>query len=72
MVGVVILYGRRVVSSGACFSSRFVNAFAHCGAVEAVGIITDRDTGRSKGFGFVNDVRRGCGQSERAIEWVAA
>ena len=28
-------------------------AFAHCGAVEAVAIITDRDTGRSKGFGFV-------------------
>src|SRR5438093_802734 len=28
-------------------------AFAHCGAVEAVSIITDRDTGRSKGFGFV-------------------
>jgi cold-inducible RNA-binding protein len=29
------------------------DAFAHCGAVEAVSIITDRDTGRSKGFGFV-------------------
>ena len=29
------------------------DAFAHCGAVEAVTIITDRDTGRSKGFGFV-------------------
>ena len=28
-------------------------AFAHYGAVEAVSIITDRDTGRSKGFGFV-------------------
>ena len=28
-------------------------AFAHCGAVEAVSIITDRETGRSKGFGFV-------------------
>src|SRR5262245_643219 len=28
-------------------------AFAQCGAVEAVTIITDRDTGRSKGFGFV-------------------
>jgi len=28
-------------------------AFAQCGAVEAVSIITDRDTGRSKGFGFV-------------------
>jgi RNA recognition motif-containing protein len=28
-------------------------AFAHCGGVEAVSLITDRDTGRSKGFGFV-------------------
>ena len=29
------------------------DAFAPYGAVEAVTIITDRDTGRSKGFGFV-------------------
>jgi cold-inducible RNA-binding protein len=29
------------------------DAFARFGAVEAVSIITDRDTGRSKGFGFV-------------------
>ena len=29
------------------------DAFAQYGAVEAVSIITDRDTGRSKGFGFV-------------------
>ena len=29
------------------------DAFAQCGAVEAVALITDRDTGRSKGFGFV-------------------
>jgi cold-inducible RNA-binding protein len=29
------------------------NAFAQHGPVEAVAIITDRDTGRSKGFGFV-------------------
>lgn len=28
-------------------------AFAECGAVESVKIITDRETGRSKGFGFV-------------------
>ena len=28
-------------------------AFAQHGPVEAVAIITDRDTGRSKGFGFV-------------------
>jgi cold-inducible RNA-binding protein len=29
------------------------DAFAHVGTVEAVSIISDRDTGRSKGFGFV-------------------
>jgi cold-inducible RNA-binding protein len=29
------------------------NVFEQCGAVESVSIITDRDTGRSKGFGFV-------------------
>ena len=33
--------------------SDITNAFAQCGAVEAVSIITDRDSGRSKGFGFV-------------------
>src|SRR6266568_826733 len=27
--------------------------FEQCGAVESVSIITDRDSGRSKGFGFV-------------------
>ena len=27
--------------------------FADCGSVDSVKIITDRDTGRSKGFGFV-------------------
>jgi RNA recognition motif-containing protein len=27
--------------------------FGQCGAVDSVKIITDRDTGRSKGFGFV-------------------
>lgn len=28
-------------------------AFSQCGTVDSVNIITDRDTGRSKGFGFV-------------------
>jgi RNA recognition motif-containing protein len=27
--------------------------FAECGTVESARVITDRDTGRSKGFGFV-------------------
>lgn len=29
------------------------DAFAECGTVESARIITDRDSGRSKGFGFV-------------------
>jgi RNA recognition motif-containing protein len=29
------------------------DAFAQCGTVQSARIITDRDTGRSKGFGFV-------------------
>ncbi len=28
-------------------------AFAQCGTVNSAKVITDRDTGRSKGFGFV-------------------
>lgn len=30
-----------------------LDSFAQCGTVSSVKIITDRDTGRSKGFGFV-------------------
>jgi cold-inducible RNA-binding protein len=33
--------------------SEISSAFERCGAVESVSIISDRDTGRSKGFGFV-------------------
>jgi cold-inducible RNA-binding protein len=33
--------------------TEITNTFQQFGAVESVSIITDRDTGRSKGFGFV-------------------
>ena len=33
--------------------SDITSAFEGCGSVESVSIITDRETGRSKGFGFV-------------------
>lgn len=33
--------------------SALSDAFAACGTVTSAKIITDRDTGRSKGFGFV-------------------
>ncbi len=29
------------------------STFSKCGTVDSVNVITDRDTGRSKGFGFV-------------------
>jgi RNA recognition motif-containing protein len=29
------------------------SAFAECGHVESAAVVTDRDTGRSRGFGFV-------------------
>jgi RNA recognition motif-containing protein len=34
-------------------SERLREAFAACGAVESATVVTDRDTGRSRGFGFV-------------------
>ena len=40
------------------------NLFEQAGQVESVNIITDRDTGRSKGFGFVE---MGAEDAEKAI-----
>jgi cold-inducible RNA-binding protein len=40
------------------------NLFSQVGAVESVSIITDRDTGRSKGFGFVS---MGADEADKAI-----
>jgi RNA recognition motif-containing protein len=34
-------------------NERLRELFAECGAVESATIVTDRDTGRSRGFGFV-------------------
>jgi RNA recognition motif-containing protein len=34
-------------------SQTLSDAFAECGTVESASVITDRDSGRSKGFGFV-------------------
>ena len=41
-------------------------AFAEYGAVDSAKIITDRETGRSKGFGFVEMSDQGA--AEKAIE----
>ena len=41
------------------------NLFEQVGEVESVNIITDRDTGRSKGFGFVE---MGNEEADKAIE----
>ena len=40
------------------------NLFSQVGSVESVSIITDRDTGRSKGFGFVS---MGSDDADKAI-----
>jgi RNA recognition motif-containing protein len=34
-------------------NERLREAFAACGQVESASVVTDRDTGRSRGFGFV-------------------
>jgi cold-inducible RNA-binding protein len=34
-------------------TERLREAFAACGNVESASVVTDRDTGRSRGFGFV-------------------
>jgi RNA recognition motif-containing protein len=34
-------------------TERLREAFAACGTVESASVVTDRDTGRSRGFGFV-------------------
>jgi len=40
--------------------------FEPYGTLESVSVVTDRDTGRSRGFGFVEMADRG--QAEKAIE----
>lgn len=41
------------------------DTFADCGTVQSTKIITDRDTGRSKGFGFVE--MSSSGEAQKAI-----
>ena len=48
--------GRRLFIGNLPFSATeqvLLDTFSQCGTVESAKIITDRDTGRSKGFGFV-------------------
>jgi RNA recognition motif-containing protein len=39
------------------------NLFSQSGAVESVSLVTDRDTGRSRGFGFVEMASRAEGEA---------
>jgi len=42
------------------------DAFGNCGTVESVNVIMDRDTGQSKGFGFVEMSSEG--EAQKAIQ----
>jgi len=43
-----------------------IDRFSQCGTVETAKVITDRDTGRSKGFGFVEMASES--EAQEAIE----
>lgn len=48
--------GKKLYVGNLSFNSTeetLTNAFSECGTVESARLITDRDTGRSKGFGFI-------------------
>ena len=48
--------GKKLYVGNLSFSTtdqNLVDTFSQCGTVESAKVITDRDTGRSKGFGFV-------------------
>lgn len=47
--------------------SDVTSTFQQCGAVESVSVITDRDTGRSKGFGFVVMEEEGANKAIEAL-----
>ncbi len=42
------------------------DTFSQCGTVDSVKVITDRDTGQSKGFGFVE--MSSDGEAQKAIQ----
>ncbi len=42
------------------------DTFSQCGTVDSVNVITDRDTGQSKGFGFVE--MSSDGEAQKAIQ----
>jgi RNA recognition motif-containing protein len=51
-----VILGKKLYVGNLPFSatdSSLSDTFAQCGSVESSKIITDRETGRSKGFGFV-------------------
>ena len=48
--------GRKLYVGNLPFSvteESLIDKFSQCGTVDSAKLITDRDTGRSKGFGFV-------------------
>lgn len=54
-------------------SENLSEAFADCGTVQSARVITDRDSGRSKGFGFVemstNEEAQACIDRFNGADW---
>lgn len=61
--------GRKVYVGNLPFSATeqmLRETFSQCGTVDSVTMVTDRDTGQSKGFGFVE--MSSAGEAQKAIQ----
>ncbi len=61
--------GRKLYVGNLSFSATeqtLKDAFSQCGTVDSVNVITDRDTGQSRGFGFVE--MSSDGEAQKAIQ----
>lgn len=61
--------GRKLYAGNLPYSATeqdLLDKFTACGTVETVKLITDRDTGRSKGFGFIEMANEA--EAQAAIE----
>ena len=56
VAGIAEVVGRGVVDARRAAGDELRDAFAQAGEVASASIVTDRETGRSRGFGFVEMV----------------